>query len=118
VEQNIVILLSLLIILASILVIILLPRRSARLNEPTTAKIGEAVDADVLALENISESDNGTVLVSVQLRVYPTDDSPYETQTAARIWRVDIPHLQPGRTIPVRIDPEDRDKVVVDLDIA
>ncbi|MCI0708536.1 MAG: DUF3592 domain-containing protein [Chloroflexi bacterium] len=118
-EQNLAAILSLLIILSSVLVIILLPKRAAYVNKlPKLHKTGDPADADVLSVKHISEADNGTVLVSVQLRVYPSDDTPYETRTNARIWRVDIPHVQPGRKVPVWIDPKNPENVAVDLEIA
>jgi hypothetical protein len=118
-EQTLAIILSLLIILSSVLAIILLPKRTAHAHQlPRLHKTGDPVDADVLSVKHISEADNGTVLVSVELRVYPADDTPYETQTNARIWRVDIPHIQPGRKIPVWIDPKNPENVAVDLEIA
>lgn len=118
-EQNLAAIISLLIILSSAIVIVLLPKRAARANQvPQLKKTGDPADADVLSVEQLQETDNGIVIVSVRLRVYPVDDVPYETHTDAKIWRVDIPHLQPGRKIQVLIDPGNRENVAVDLETA
>lgn len=118
-EQNLTAIISLLIIFSSVIAIVLLPKRTARANhEPALQKTGDLADADVLSVEQLQETDNGIVIMSVRLRVFPANDEPYETRTDAKIWRVDIPHLQPGRKIRVLIDPKNREDVAVDLDLS
>ena len=75
-------------------------------GEPAQAKILEVRDTGV----TINEINP---MIKLLLEVQPEEGEPYQTETRLLINRTQIPQFQPGMTIPVMIDPEDREQVAV-----
>jgi len=57
-------------------------------------------------------NDNPTI--DFELDVTPEGQSSYRAQVSVLVSQLAIPRIQPGCEIEVRIDPQDRSKVVVD----
>ena len=57
-------------------------------------------------------NDNPTI--DFELDVTPEGQSTYRAQVSVLVSQLAIPRIQPGCEIDVRIDPQDRSKVVVD----
>ena len=73
---------------------------------PAQAKILEVRDTGV----TINEINP---MIKLFLEVQPQEGEPYQAETRLLINRTQIPQFQPGMTIPVMIDPEDREQVAV-----
>ena len=53
--------------------------------------------------------------ISFQLEVHPPTGIPYAAETKAVIPMVNIPQLQPGADVRVKINPSDPSNVVLDI---
>jgi hypothetical protein len=51
----------------------------------------------------------------LDLQVHPTDGEPFTARTKCLIPRLDVPQFQPGRTVPVRYDANNHQRVAVDM---
>ncbi len=69
---------------------------------------------------SIGESSEGTVtvndqpLLSLTLEITDGFGSPYVVAFETIVPRYAVPQIQPGQTVPVKIDPNDRQRVAVD----
>jgi hypothetical protein len=77
-----------------------------REGSPATAVI---LDADPTG--NVS---NSQPEIRLRLKVSPPDGSSYETETVMVVNPVYIPEFQPGKTVKVKYDKEDRSKVAIE----
>jgi hypothetical protein len=59
---------------------------------------------------------NEQPVVNLKLRIHDGNKPPYEVSFDSVISRMDVPQFQPGVMIPVRIDPLDPNKVVIDTE--
>ena len=64
--------------------------------------------------------DTGTTInqdpvVEFVLEVHSQEGEVYEARTRALVSRLAVPQVQPGRTVPVAVDPADRRRVALDL---
>jgi len=57
---------------------------------------------------------NDQPVVNLKLRIYDGNKPPYEVSFDTVISRLAVPQFQPGVRIPVKIDPLDPNKVVID----
>lgn len=76
---------------------------------------GEAAQALVLEIWDTGVTVNENPVVGFRLEVYPPDRPSYEAETKALISRLDIPQIQPGAMLPVKFDPEDPQRVALDV---
>ena len=76
-------------------------------GRPGTARIARLIDTGTTI--------NQDPVVEFVLEVHPQEGEVYEARTQALISRLEIPQVQPGRTVPVKVDPEDRRRVALDL---
>lgn len=74
---------------------------------------GLPAKATVLAITDTRSRVNGNPVVDLQLSVQASADHTYTTQLRATISPVDLPRYQPGMTVNVVADPEDRQRVVL-----
>ncbi len=76
---------------------------------------GEPALAKILRIWDTGLTINNDPVVGFLLEVRRRDNPTYEVRTKLRISRLDIPRIQPGKTIPVRIDPRDPTRVTLDI---
>lgn len=83
-------------------------RRLQESGEPATARIIEVWDTGMTVNDN--------PVIGLRVKVSRGDGSVY-TATIAKslVSRIHIPQLQPGATVPVRIDPQDSANVALDV---
>jgi hypothetical protein len=80
-------------------------------------EIGKPARAKIL---NLKESDEGTVTINdqpfatIEVEINDGINKPYKTEIKTIISRLEIPKLQPGNFIAVKVDPNDKMKVVID----
>ncbi|MCP4657743.1 MAG: hypothetical protein GY856_20235 [bacterium] len=77
--------------------------------------VGVSAQAKVLEIWDTGVTVNENPVVGFRLEVYPQDGPPYEAETKALISRLDIPRIQPGAMLPVKFDPEDPQRVALDV---
>jgi len=70
--------------------------------------------ARVLGVTDTGATVNDHPVCEVQLEVSVPGQGPYTTTISQTIPRMQIPMLQPGATLVVKVDPADRDTVVMD----
>lgn len=75
---------------------------------------GVAGSARVLAVTDTGATLNDHPVCEVQLEVTVPGQGPYATTIRQAIPRMQAPMLQPGTTLPVKVDPADRDSVIMD----
>jgi len=76
---------------------------------------GEPAFAKILRIWDTGMTVNNDLVVGFLLEVRRRDQPTYEVRTKLRISRLDIPRIQPGKIIPVRIDPGDPTRVALDI---
>lgn len=77
---------------------------------------GVAAEAEILSLWDTGITVNEDPVIGLKVRVRPKDGAPYEATIAkSLVSRLDVPQFQPGRVIPVRVDPHDPARVAVDM---
>ena len=85
----------------------------AEMNQLKTS--GNPGQAKVLKLQATGTMINNMPLVGLTLEVHPSGGSAYEVQLQTPIPQIHIPRVQPNSTIPVKIDPNDPNKIALDL---
>lgn len=75
---------------------------------------GVAGTARVLGVTDTGATVNDHPVCEVQLEVAVPGQGPYTTTIRQTIPRMQVPMLQPGATLAVKVDPADRDTVVMD----
>jgi len=78
-------------------------------------KTGEQAQAKILRIWDTGMTVNDDPVVGFLLEVYPEGQPAYQAKTKLRISRLDIPRIQPGTILPVRIDPNDHRRVALDI---
>ena len=74
---------------------------------PATAKVLKIWDTGVKI--------NDDPVVGFLLLVHTEDKAPYEAETKALISLLAIPQIQAGAVLPVKYDPENPEKVALDI---
>ena len=77
--------------------------------------IGEPATAKILRLIDTGTTINNDPVVDFSLEVHPRDGEPYEARSKGLISRLDVPQFQPGRVVPVKVDPGNRTRVALDM---
>ena len=78
---------------------------------------GTPATARVLTVRDAGTSGQGDARVALELEVTVAGNAPYRTRVDADVSLVAIPRVQPGCEIVVRIDPADRDHLVIDSEL-
>jgi len=78
-------------------------------------KTGEQAQAKIIRIWDTGMTVNDDPVVGFLLEVYPEGQPAYQAKTKLRISRLDIPRVQPGLIVPVRIDPNDHRRVALDI---
>ena len=90
--------------------------RKAFMPDTTTLKEGLPAQAKILQVAQTGTMVNYQPQVAMTLEVTPSDGQPaYQTVTKMVVPMVNIPMFQPGATFPAKINPKDRNKVVLDV---
>lgn len=58
---------------------------------------------------------NNDPVVWLQIEVHPEGEASFEAKTKCPISRLDVPQFQPGKTVPVRYDPNDHSRIALDV---
>lgn len=76
---------------------------------------GIAASAEILSVWGTGMNLNDDPVIGLKVRVLPPDGAPYEaTIPRSLISLVDLPQFQPGKLIPVRIDPKQPSRVAIE----
>jgi len=78
-------------------------------------EIGESAEATILKIWDTGMTVNDDPVVGFLLDVRPSGKPGYQAETKLQISRVDIPRVQPGTVVAVRIDPKDPKHVALDI---
>ena len=78
-------------------------------------KVGRPAQALILQIADTGWTLNDDPVVDFLLEVHPEQEESYQARTKIVISRVHIPQFQPGATVPVRIDPKNRERVSLDI---
>ena len=76
---------------------------------------GIPASAEVLEVWDTGVRYNNNPVVGFRLLVTLADGTTYEAETKNVVSVVHIPQVQPGAVLPVKIDPEDRNRVALDI---
>jgi hypothetical protein len=76
---------------------------------------GISAQAKILGVQQTGTMVNNQPQIAFTLEVHPPGGEPYQAQTKAVIPMVNIPQLQPGTEVPVKIHPTDPTKVVMNI---
>jgi Protein of unknown function (DUF3592) len=76
---------------------------------------GDPARATVLALEETGMLINNQPLVNLKLQIVRHGQPPYEHTHQMVLSMLNLPQVQPGATIPVRVDPENPKRIALEL---
>jgi hypothetical protein len=74
---------------------------------------GRAGSATITAIRDTGMTINDNPTVELELAVTVDGADPYAVTHRQTISRIAIPSFQPGATVPVRVDPADRQSLIV-----
>lgn len=77
--------------------------------------IGRSAQAVVLSSWDTGWTVNDDPIVGFELEVTDPDGERYRTKTTALISRIHVSLAMPGTVLPVKVDPQDRTKVALDV---
>lgn len=89
-------------------------RRIFGTDETAVEVTGLTGQATIVSLHERGPYVNQRPTITIELDVELPAREPYRAEARQPVGRLVIGRLQPGATIPVRVDPEDPQKVVVD----
>jgi hypothetical protein len=89
-------------------------RRLFGSDETETKATGLAGQAQIVSLSEGGPYVNQRPTITMALDVTLPGRQPYRAEARQAVGRLVIGRLQPGATIPVRVDPDDDAKIVVD----
>ncbi|MEZ4221117.1 MAG: hypothetical protein R3B13_09315 [Polyangiaceae bacterium] len=78
-------------------------------------QIGIPASAQILSLSDTGVTINDNPQVALALAIQSPHHGAYQVQTTSIISRLAIPRVQPGMTVPVKIDPQNPNNVVLDI---
>jgi hypothetical protein len=78
-------------------------------------QVGVPAEAQVLRIWETGVRINDDPVVGFELEVYPEGKEPYRAETKALISILFIPQIQPGSRLPVKVDPNDPQRVALDI---
>jgi hypothetical protein len=76
---------------------------------------GERATATILQIWDTDITINNDPVVGFLLEVNLPGRPAYQAKTKLLISRIDIPRVQPGAVVPVRIDPHNPNRVALDI---
>lgn len=107
--------------LAAILVLLLatgcamIDRMSGVADSKELQQSGIAAEAAIVRIWDTGITVNDDPVIGMEVEVYPAEGEPWRaTIPKSLISRLDIPQFQPGQTVHVRFDPQDRSRVGLD----
>jgi hypothetical protein len=97
------------------LVFFFVRRYMKRITGADLKATGEPAVATVVQMWDTGTTVNQHPVVGFLLNVQPSTSAPYQVQTQSMIPRLSIGQVQPGAQVRVKIDPANRQRVVIDL---
>lgn len=90
-------------------------RMSGVSDTRTLQETGLAAEALILRIWDTGITVNEDPVIGMDVEVHPAEGEPWSaTIPKSLISRLDIPRFQPGQTVQVRFDPQDRTRVGLD----
>jgi hypothetical protein len=96
-------------------VIIALVLRYVRRISGRDLSSGVAAQATIVRMWDTGTTVHAHPVAGLELDVQPAAGAAYRVTTTSLIPRLAIGQLQPGATVPVRIDPQNQQRVALDL---
>ncbi|UZR27149.1 DUF3592 domain-containing protein [Methylococcus mesophilus] len=90
-------------------------RFSGRNESCEILRTGRPATARIVGLADTGITINQNPVAEFVLEVQPDQGPPFEAKTKALISHLEVPLAQPGRTVPVKYDPQRHDRVALDL---
>ena len=107
--------------LAVVLVLVLttgcamIDRMSGVTDTKTLQETGVAAEATIVKIWDTGMTVNDDPVIGMEVQVYPAEGETWRaTIPKSLISRLDIPQFQPGQTVHVRFDPQDKSRVGLD----
>jgi len=77
---------------------------------------GTAAKATILRIWDTGITVNEDPVIGMDIQVYPAEGETWRaTIPKSLISRLDIPRIQPGQVVPVRFDPQNPQRVALDM---
>ena len=93
----------------------MIDRMSGVADTKTLQETGVAAEAAIVRIWDTGITVNDDPVIGMEVEVYPAEGEPWRaTIPKSLISRLDIPQFQPGQTVKVRYDPQDRSRVGLD----
>lgn len=77
--------------------------------------IGEPATAKIVRLIDTGTTINNDPVVDFVLEVHPRAGETYEAHSKGLVSRLDVPQVQPGKVVPVKVDPGNPARVALDM---
>lgn len=98
-----------------IVVMVMKAMKKSREEKERVLRTGTKATATVLRLSETGTYINNQPMVNIALHVQPPDRAPFEASIQQVLSQLEIPRVQPGQKVAVGIDPDNPQKVVLDL---
>lgn len=93
----------------------MIDRMSGVADTKSLQETGVAAEATIVKIWDTGITVNDDPVIGMEVQVYPEEGEPWSaTIPKSLISRLDIPRFQPGQTVHVRFDPQDRSRVGLD----
>lgn len=93
----------------------LIDRMSGVADTKILQETGVAAEATIVKIWDTGITVNDDPVIGMEVQVYPAEGESWRaTIPKSLISRLDIPQFQPGQTVQVRFDPQDRSRVGLD----
>ena len=76
---------------------------------------GIAASGEVLEIWDTGVRLNNNPVVGFRLQVTLADGTSYQAETKNVVSVVHIPQVQPGAILPLKVDPENHDRIALDI---
>ena len=78
-------------------------------------QIGVAAEARIIEIADSGITVNNDPVIDFVLEVRPAEGEPFRATARSRISRIRVPQYQPGASVRVRYDPNDRTRAALDF---
>lgn len=103
----------LVIVLAIVLGITVVPILWNHFTQSEVIESGVAATAEVIKVTDTGDRFNSNPIVLIELKVTDSNGKEFSATVKTPLSAVRIATLQPGKTVPVKYDPEDNSKVAI-----
>jgi hypothetical protein len=102
-------------VVITVVVLLWVRRFMGKMTGADLKGIGVPAQATVLRIWDTGTTINDNPVVGFLLEVQPQNQAAYQAETRSMIPRISVSQFQPGAVVPVKIDPQNTTRIVLDI---